>query len=290
MKRLRIKILLFVIPLTVFNGCETKDEIKYSFFVAGHTYGKPGTTKLGLYDMFTTKFDLLNKEKELKFGILTGDIVRKADVPSWDAVDKDLEALSAPVYFARGNHDGNLKFFEKRYGKSYKAFKEGNDIHVILDSNISEWNINGHQLEFLKSILRDLKNIRNIFIYVHHIIWWNETEFYTPYINSRDRMSKNLTFWTELAPLLRSTNKPVFLFAGDVGAFDHKNPKYQSYSFVRRANLTLITSGMGGGKKDNFLIGDVLHDGNVKFRMIHLNGNDINGLGKLEDYKEVGAK
>lgn len=41
---------------------------------------------------------------------------------------------------------------------------------------------------------------------------------------------------------------------------------------------------MGGGIRDNFIIVDVLKTGQVNLRLIHLNGNDINGLGKLKDY------
>jgi hypothetical protein len=279
----RITIILIVIIL---SSCDNSKAIKYSFFVAGHTYGKPGRTELGLCKVFKDKIDLINAVETMNFGVLTGDIVRHADKTSWDAIDNDIKKLKIPIHFSRGNHDGNLSFIEKRYGKTYKSFRTGNDMHIILDSNISEWNITGDQLSFLKSAISE-KNIKNIFIYVHHIMWWNTKEYYMPFINSKDRMSKNLTFWSSLYPLLKSTNKPVFIFAGDVGAFDNKNPGYQSYSYVIKDNLTLITSGMGGGKKDNFLIIDVLNDDSVKFRLIHLNGNDINGLGKLEDYNPI---
>ena len=41
---------------------------------------------------------------------------------------------------------------------------------------------------------------------------------------------------------------------------------------------------MGGGIRDNFVIVDVLNNGEVNFRLIHLNGENTNGLGKLEEY------
>tara|TARA_B110000879_G_scaffold65456_1_gene91908 strand:- start:5209 stop:5346 length:138 start_codon:yes stop_codon:yes gene_type:complete len=41
---------------------------------------------------------------------------------------------------------------------------------------------------------------------------------------------------------------------------------------------------MGGGVRDNFIIIDVYSDNSVRFRLIHLNGENINSLGKLEDY------
>ena len=33
----------------------------YSFYIAGHTYGKPGVKSNGLYDPFTEKFHLINE-------------------------------------------------------------------------------------------------------------------------------------------------------------------------------------------------------------------------------------
>ena len=37
-------------------------------------------------------------------------------------------------------------------------------------------------------------------------------------------------------------------------------------------------------KTSDFIIIDVYNDDSVGFRLIHLNGEDINSLGKLEDY------
>ena len=41
---------------------------------------------------------------------------------------------------------------------------------------------------------------------------------------------------------------------------------------------------MGGGVRDNFIIVDVYNDDSVGFRLFHLNEDNINSLGKLEDY------
>ncbi len=283
-----IKLIFLLVVLFFFCNCKNPEDVKYSFYVAGHTYGKPGTQELGLCSQFKDKIEFINSTKNMQFGVLTGDIVRHASNKSWDAIDEDLKKLKDTVYFSRGNHDGDLSFFEKRYGKSYQSFTIEDDLHIILDSNIGNWNIAGEQLDFLKSTINSNASLSgNIFIYTHHIIWWNNKKYRTPAMNSRDRMSNNLTFWDEIFPFIKKTGKPVVFFAGDVGAFDNtvKNIRYESYSYVKKDNVTLITSGMGGGKKDNIVIADVLNNNTVKFRLIHLNGDDINGLGKLEDYK-----
>lgn len=256
-------------------NCENDKDIKYSFFVAGHVYGKPKGGGYGVYDSFKNKFNLINTHNGMKFGVFTGDIVRSSNEKYWDTIDKDLKTLNVPVYFSRGNHDGELGFFEKRYGKSFKSYITEGDLHIILDSNIGHWNIEGEQLEFLERTLKEQSSkVNNIFIYVHHIIWWDRGALRP---NSKAGISEKLTFWEDMAPILNETNRAVFIFAGDVGAGANA-----SYSYEKKDNLTLITSGMGGGLKDNFIIVDILNDNSVLFHLIALNGEDINGLGKLD--------
>jgi hypothetical protein len=42
---------------------------------------------------------------------------------------------------------------------------------------------------------------------------------------------------------------------------------------------------MGGGVKDNFVIVDILKNKTVDFRLIHLNGDNENSLGRLDNYE-----
>ena len=56
------------------------------------------------------------------------------------------------------------------------------------------------------------------------------------------------------------------------------------YFYHNSDNITFVGTGMGGGVRDNFVIVDVHQDQSVSFRLIHLNGKNINSLGKLEDY------
>mgnify|MGYP006250614381 CR=1 FL=1 len=75
--------------------------------------------------------------------------------------------------------------------------------------------------------------------------------------------------------------------SGDLGAFSSEKRKKHypiEYSYLKKDNITYIGTGMGGGIRDNFVIVDVLNNGEVNFRLIHLNGTNISGLGKLEEY------
>ena len=202
--------------------------------------------------------------------------------------EEDISKLTMPIYIVRGNHDGSLKQFEDRFGKSFKSFIQDNDLFIILDPNIDKWNISEDQLVFLKNTLRNRgKKARNIFIFSHQVLWWSKDKLSKPLPNSLQNKTPKTNFWTKIEPLLKNINKPVFLFAGDVGAFSKEHRKKNhiiEYFYYNNNYVTYISTGMGGGVRDNFVIVDVLNDGMVKFRLVHLNGNDIYGLGRLEDY------
>jgi len=273
------------------SSCSSPNKIEYSFFAAGHAYGDPmdNESSKGIYKPFKDKFQFINENKKIELGFLLGDVVRTPGY--WDITEEDLSQLNATIYIARGNHDGALEQFEKRFGKSYKSFFKNQDLFIILDPNIDNWNISGEQLIFLKNVIRNkAKKAKNIFILMHQIIWWTPNEYSKPFPNSTYGRADSVNFWNQIEPLLVKSNKPVFVFGGDLGAFssEQRNKNYPvEYSYFNKNNVTYIGTGMGGGSKDNFVIVDVFANGQVDFRLIHLNGDDINGLGKLEDYSTI---
>lgn len=270
-------------------SCNQKQSQPYSFFAAGHAYGNPqkGDNNEGIYQPFKNKFNYINNDENIELGFFLGDVVWKPN--KWDTALKDIAQLKPEIYYARGNHDGKLKPFEERFGKSYKSFLKNGDLFIILDANIDNWNIDNEQLTFFRNEIRNKGlNARNIFVFTHQVIWWTNNKFSKPFPNSIKNKDKDLNYWSVIEPLLRGLNKPVFLFAGDVGAFSkEKRGKDHiiEYAYFEHNNIKYISTGMGGGVRDNFVITDIDADGNVDFRLIHLNGDDINSLGNLKDYK-----
>lgn len=258
-------------------------SVRYSFFVAGHTYGKPGVDNVGLHPPFRDKYELISKDKHIDFGVLTGDIVLRGNTANWDEVDADIALLDRPVHFAVGNHDmTDRALYEARYGKTYASFIHQDDLCIILDPNLDHWNISGKQLEFLKETLdRDHKKVKNIFVFFHQALWWSADNKYNKLkLNSTQGRAADINFWSEVEPLFRTLPNQVYMFAGDVGA----NPTGSEFMYDAYDNITLIASGMGGEQRDNFIIVDVMEDKTVSFRLIALNSKDIDALGKLEDY------
>jgi hypothetical protein len=286
---LRSQIIIIFLGLLLLSSC-SKEEIPeipkksepYSFFIAGHTYGKPGIDNPGLHPPFEEKFNLINS-RMVDFGVLTGDIVNVSTTPNWDEVDSSLKDLNCEKYFAVGNHDiTDRNLYESRYGKTFFKFFHEKDLFIVLDPNLDHWNISGDQLAFLKTEI-DIEGplARNVFVFFHQLLWWNKTNKYRNVrMNSTEDRADTINFWTDVEPLLSNLKKPVFMFAGDIGAASWSDDfMYDSFD-----NITFIASGMGEGIGDNFVFVDVDKTGMVSFELIALNGDDIHALGKIEDY------
>lgn len=262
-----ISLFFFAFFLTV--DLHSQEELNYSFFVAGHVYGHPGSKTPGIYPPFVKKFEQIQADTLLLFGVLTGDIVRTGSREEWEAVDRDLELLGKKIHFALGNHDyKNPEIIHEKFKKTYYHFFSNNDLHIILDPNIDCWSISGEQLIYLKKLLKDsAEKADHIFVYFHQVLWWTPNKKYSDIrVNSREGRDPNLNFRSEIEPLFHQLNKAVFLFAGDIGAASWSD----DYSYHTYDNMHLISSGMGEGKGDNFLKIHVLKDKTVKIELISI--------------------
>ncbi len=279
---------LYIGIVVLLISCNYKIEeefpVKYSFFVAGHTYGTPGYPTGGLYAPFIDKFYLLNDNENIKFGVFTGDIVISGTEELWDKVDEDLNKLKMPVYFAPGNHDmSNRQLFEQRYGPTYYSFLFEKDAFIVLDPNIDNWNISGSQLIFLDSVVNSLSDtIKNVFIFQHQLLWVEKDNvFKNIRLNSTSGRAEEINFWTEVIPLVQDMPQKVVFFAGDLGAGSWSD----DFMYYEIGKVTFIATGMGEGKGDNFIIVDILEDNSVEYHLISLNTDDISDMGKLEDFE-----
>ena len=105
-------------------------------------------------------------------------------------------------------------------------------------------------------------------------------------VNSTDGRSPETNFWKQIYPKLKQINVPIYMFAGDVGA----NATGNEISVTSVDHLMLIASGMGGGKRDNYLSIDVDDLGKVDITIVPLQG-EKGSMGKIEDYNhDVGQK
>lgn len=278
-----ITIVFFLFGISLYAQ---NDSILYSFFVAGHTYGKPGINNVGFHPPFKQKFDYIQSRPEIVFGVLTGDIVSpNPTAQDWDEIDADIDTLGLPVYFAVGNHDmENRPLFESRYGITYYYFIYQNDLFIVLDPNIDGWNISGEQLQFLQDVVNEnAPTTDNIFVFFHQILWREaNNQFNYIHWNSDAGRGDSVNFWTEVEPLFRYLPNNVVMFAGDLGASWSTNVTYDHFD-----NITLIASGMGDEDGENFVVVNVDSSKSVHYDLICLSDTNMNCLGKLTDYLVV---
>jgi len=285
-----VKVCLIISVTCVLLSCDSKSTKPpdddppdaYSFFVAGHVYGSPGVDNEGVHPPFKNNFDIIQNDTLIEFGAFTGDIVISSTDQNWDEIDADIDLLGIPIHFAAGNHDlSNRTLFEQRYGETYFCFIHNDDLFIILDPNIDDWNISGSQLEFLQNQLGNINDIENIFILFHQTLWWEDDNLFSGILpNSTYGRADSINFWSEVEPLLHNIDHDVYMFAGDMGAFASR----YSFMYYHYDNIHFIGSGMGGNVRDNFIIVDIKEDKSVEFRLIAINGDDINALGNLEDF------
>ena len=255
------------------NNVKSQENSNYSFLVAGHAYGAHAGTNIGLHPPFLKK---LSEERDTNLlGLfLTGDIVNTSTTASWNKIEMELETLGLHSFYVMGNHDNNTlghQIFKQKHGGDYYAFEHGSDLFIVLNSTESDRSISPVQLDFLDNSLKNSVSKRErVFIFFHEVIWNSHEKYKLVRSNSRSRYAqlKNISnFWTEVYPKLAALpEKKFFLFAGDVGG----NPDAIAASFDIWGNVTLISSGMGEVKDENYMKVNVTTD-TVTFQLIPLN-------------------
>ena len=257
----------------------------YSFFVAGHVYGKPGVNNTGVHPPFKQKFSYIQSRPEIILGVFTGDIVFPNPVAQdWDEIDADIDTLGLPVYFAVGNHDmENRPLYESRYGDTYYSFLLEGDLFIVLDPNIDEWNISGDQLTFFDTTLTNhADQVDNIFVFFHQLLWWESDNIYAGYNpNSFAGRADSINFWSEIEPLAHQLSNNVVFITGDIGSA----PWSSDFMYDNYDNITFIASGMGDVNGENFVVVNIDSTNSLSYDLICLGDTDMNCFGELTDYQ-----
>lgn len=243
-------------------------DSSYSFFVAGHAYGRPGDKSGGVFEPFKARFYEIIADSGIAFGVFVGDMIIESRDTFWDLLEKDLEELRVPLHFVPGNHDAwDPEFFERRVGKHYYSFKQGQDLFVILNSNPGGYGIRGERLRWFRETLKENDDARNVFLFHHHMLWWKEDNQFAPVIPNGQLLELRKTnFWTDIKPMLDSLQKPVYMFSGDVGAHAD-GPDHMYYN---DRDLHYIATGMGSKKVGNYVRVKVGGNGEVELKLVPL--------------------
>ena len=258
----------------------SETKVNHSFIVMGHAYGSPVIKDpLGMYESMISEFSFIRDSTNVSLAVLTGDVVNHSTIEEWNAVKSQMNQLGVDYHIAPGNHDRGPLFLEL-FEKYYYSFLLGSDLFIILSP--TNWNnIQDDQKDFLEETLNNFTSeVDNIFIFCHELIWWSpDGLFQNVNVNNVQLYHNSTNYWTEIDPIFRSFENPIYLFAGDIGATNSSS----HYMYYHYDNVRLIASGMGKGGDDNYLIVEVI-DGEVKLNLLAIEG-DRYRLGNIELYE-----
>lgn len=275
---------LFVIIVMLLASClKTYTPIPHKFIVAGHVYGHPDSSIVGIYPPFKQHFDHFNNDDTLVMVFFTGDVVHKQDSLHWSAFMQDYNTLNKRKYIAAGNHDRG-PIYESIFGKYYYSFVFKNNLYIILSP--TNWNIENDQLDFLSQTLNNNmqgdETCNNVFIFLHELIWWSPTnEFSAVNINWPGHYPGSSNYDVVIHDLLKSVNQPVYLFAGDLGASSSTSP----FMKAQRDNVNFIATGMGGGNEiDNIIEVTIFDADSISIKCLDINSG-LTIIDKFDNYE-----
>lgn len=227
------------------------------FLVLGHLYGSNGSDDRQPAAAVLSRLPAINR-LSLAFWVSLGDMVRTSRDDDFIAFERLLlQRIKAPFFHTVGNHDvENRTLYEQWYGPTYYSFAYGPARFIFLDTELVKCAVEGAQLDMLERALQAaLKedSTQSIFIFMHKTLFLKNDSLFAL---DRDQASPNewicynhpsFVGILQSAILPAAALKPVYLFAGDVGAEGNLTPWFEQ---LPDANLTMVMTGLGDQPTD----------------------------------------
>ena len=260
---------------SAFNGEKLKAKPKnYSFIVGGHFYGDGNNQSHLPANTLLANLDWVN-DSGADMLICTGDLFReiRKEIPNYQ---KSLfDKLEIPLFNAVGNHDLSGDVYQSNFGLTSFSFQIGKDLHIILDTEQDNGDIEGEQLEMIKEAkaLSDQNKLNNLFIYSHRTVWKRHyTELDELFKNNTSSLTEP-NFSDEVYPIIEkiSQKNKVYWFSGSMGG----GPS--SFFYHRDQNISYILTGIRAVPRDALLLVNV-QNGIVSFETKSLTDQKVEPL------------
>ena len=265
------EVLTFNFSKCVPNQLKEKN-INKTILVAGHTYGIADHTNNATYPKLLYALEAETKRNfsehvKVDTIILAGDIVKEARIKNFLEVEEKLKKFTNNLFVAPGNHDygpkvlgdeQNQKDFIRVFEKAFQKLVIKDNLFLILDTASNTGNVTDEQIEFIRNELDKEKNINNIFIITHHIIWSDMAVKSGFKIEPNPNFIKNNNF-DQLLPIFEKlkSEHDIYFFAGDLGVA----PIHTKLFCEKIDNIHYIGTGMGNGRLDNYVRIKISEDG-----------------------------
>lgn len=260
-----------------FNGRKPKLDStgEYSFWVSGHFYGGssnisgyPANTLLGNIDMINNSGTVML----MSCGDLFKDV--KNDIPFYK--QSFFNRLEIPLYNAVGNHDISGDVYQENFGATYFYFQIEKDIHIVLDSEIDDGDIQDSQLQLLRKVESQVSNdqIKNVFVYAHRTIWKDTYPELDNILNDNTQSLTGNNFESDVLPIVKNIakNAKVFWFGGSLG-----NAPFSFLHFHPEENITYIATAIRAIPRDAMLK-ITSNKGQLSFETVSLTGQEMRPL------------
>ncbi len=252
------------------------------FLVGGHIYGKPGDEEFHPALTLLSNIALL-KETEPDFVVFLGDTVWQPSEENFNDLETFiLDQFNIPVFNAVGNHDVTKRdIYQDRYGSSVYAFKYKNQLFILLDTTLKYYDLTSSQYSFILDTIKEQSpDLEAVHLLMHHVLFLDENEIYSKQLlKPNEGEGRSLDFLafleTDLAPISKTT--PIFIYAGDVGAFQGGNLS-PFYKRIPGENIYLMATGLGSNPNDSILIVEANESGELNIHPLSLNGKEMNAI------------
>ncbi len=249
------------------------------FIVAGHIYGKPGDGESHPATNLLSNITLI-KETAPDFIIFLGDTVWNPSEENFNDLDLFvLDQFGVPVFNAVGNHDvTNRDLYQSRYGNTVYSFRYKDQLFFILDTTLKYYDLTSDQYLFISNTIKEQsRGLETIHLFMHHVLFLDEGEIFDNQLlkpNEGDGKSPGFLAFleTELIPISKTI--PIYVYAGDVGAFQGGNLS-PFYKKLADHNITFLTTGLGNNYYDSILVVETENNGLLNIQPVSLTGRNL---------------
>jgi len=245
------------------NGAQFSDAKpnEFSFIVIGHIYGTTEGDDRQPDQALLSAIPTINSLKPA-FLVSLGDMIKHQEVEDFNLLRQTLlNHFTFPVFNTVGNHDVlDRNYYQATFGQTYLTFDYGPARLVFLDTQLKECDLNAPQVDMLKGAVQHAlrsTHIRYLFIFMHKTLFFQNDILAA----IRGRLTSpngwgcygQGGFGNLMKDVLlpASEQKPVYLFAGDVGAWGNLTPYYERNP---ETPLTMIMTGLGDTTQDNMIL------------------------------------
>ncbi len=272
--------------------------ISLAFTTLGHVYGDIYNETGEIHPPVQAYLENTPYVPLLDFALLTGDLRNAKEGHEFAQINALMSEISLPFFVAPGNHDlisqeyaqdypqdeVFFQYFQDSFGYQYENQQLIFYVDIYENPETGGSFLPQEQLDMVSQALAEHPNPQNIFLAMHQLMFLDFSQLENATFQPNSLYGYGNTgennFYSALVPLLESANCPVYVIAGDTGAFDNGMEIY----YETQGQFTYVSTGVGGGARDSALEFFVFPSGDVTMRLVALGQDDPYALGQIQDY------